>query len=517
MRNILIILFLTVFWSCTSCNSDSPKNDSNLHDNDGFVEQDKDFAYDADSTDSIAEKDNETDDDQADSDADYQEAEECPQFKYANFPYYREDGSIHFCRKCDLPAKSDDPDCVRNLWSEINQKYSKDFPSRDCNGYPCDVKTLKAGRKEDISTPITDCDRRVPPVVDAIWSAGSQNFRHSSIWNEKVGMDMRTDFSGSDQYYKYPTDHRIFSYNVEKDEYTVIMPTVMDASAYRSGKHLGTVMDFNKIHDDTTLGESMDKQYLVMYDEVKGYKVIYNDTIRYLPESAMKMSDEWVYFIHQKTDDDPYQILYAKIGEWKWHSLGWGILYEASLGGKYLGITDNKGNGYVCNLEKLPEGLSKCEKVNGENQYVYSVIFDKEQNNRFATSYFADELYNIVIGTIEESGIKYAVNPVQQTESGTYVTIVDSFSGDKVLYGELFSVSAETEDSKLCYYSIIKKEKYCQKKIGTKYNQIYGDFEGKYLIWQSLYLRDMECYCKLEPEACPFDEYMPEVPVLKKR
>ncbi|HNW15709.1 MAG TPA: hypothetical protein PKM15_03320, partial [bacterium] len=117
----------------------------------------------------------------------------------------------------------------------------------------------------------------------------------------------------------------------------------------------------------------------------------------------------------------------------------------------------------------------------------------------------------------EESGIKYAVNPVQQTESGTYVTIVDSFSGDKVLYGELFSVSAETEDSKLCYYSIIKKEKYCQKKIGTKYNQIYGDFEGKYLIWQSLYLRDMECYCKLEPEACPFDEYMPEVPVLKKR
>lgn len=516
MKFLIILLSILI----VSCNSDSPKDDSDVNDKDSFIEQDLDILTDTDSIDSDTESDEEADDVEF-ADVDYQGAEDCPQLKYAKFPYYREDGSINFCRKCDLPAKSDDPDCVRNLWSEINQKYSKDFPNRDCDGYPCVVETLKATTNQTVAyLPLSDCDKFIPPRPSSsdTWSAGSQNFRHSSIWNGSVGMDMKiTDISGSDQYYKYPTDHRIFSYNVEKDEYTVIMPTRGDVSTFRKGKFIGSVMDFNKIHDDASLSESLDKQYLVMYDEAKGYKVIYNDTIRYLPESAMKMSDEWVYFIHQKTDEDPYQILYAKIGEWKWHSLGWGILYEASLGGKYLGITDNKGNGYVCDLEKLPEGLSKCEKVNGENQYVYSVIFDKEQNNRFATSYFADESYNIVIGTIEESGIKYARNPVQQTESGTYVTIVDSFSGDKVLYGELFSISAETDDSKLCYYSISKKERYCQKKIGTKYNQIYGDFEGKYLIWQSLYLRDMECYCKLEPEACPFDEYLPETPVLKKK
>jgi hypothetical protein len=67
----------------------------------------------------------------------------CPSLKDAPFPYSREDGSIHFCRECDLPAPSDDPDCVRNIWKEKNEQYAKDYLERECAGYPCVIEGLK--------------------------------------------------------------------------------------------------------------------------------------------------------------------------------------------------------------------------------------------------------------------------------------------------------------------------------------------------------------------------------------
>ncbi|HQN73974.1 MAG TPA: hypothetical protein PLB16_11210, partial [bacterium] len=95
MRNILIILFLTVFWSCTSCNESKPSNDK-----ESTIDQDNNTQFDDDPTDpdvDIADADLK-DDNKLDEIPDIDEDTYCPPLKEAGFPYSRIDGSIHFCR-----------------------------------------------------------------------------------------------------------------------------------------------------------------------------------------------------------------------------------------------------------------------------------------------------------------------------------------------------------------------------------------------------------------------------------
>ncbi|HPA57063.1 MAG TPA: hypothetical protein PLT70_06505, partial [bacterium] len=143
MRNILIILLLLLFWSCTSCNGNNPKSDT---ENDiDMIQPDKDS--DDLSDEALAESEdtesNETDDEVELADVDYQGAEECPELAKAKFPYYNEDKSIHFCRKCDKPTVKD-PQCVENLWKDAAAALYAVAPEAECeNGYPCDMPDLK--------------------------------------------------------------------------------------------------------------------------------------------------------------------------------------------------------------------------------------------------------------------------------------------------------------------------------------------------------------------------------------
>jgi hypothetical protein len=75
----------------------------------------------------------------------------------------------------------------------------------------------------------------------------------------------------------------------------------------------------------------------------------------------------------------------------------------------------------------------------------------------------------------------------------------------------------------MCYYSISKNKKVC---FPNPYEDegpmgyIYGGVEGKYITYQptgAIILKDMECYCAEYPDLCLYDEYLPEITVLRKK
>ncbi|HPG37007.1 MAG TPA: hypothetical protein PLG63_11785, partial [bacterium] len=91
------ILIFTLF--LISCNSSDPKKDADTavadKDSVAFIDsdtQDEDKTFDTDSS-------NDTD---ADNDSEKPDVDMyCPLPMDAKYPYFREDGTIHFCRPCD--------------------------------------------------------------------------------------------------------------------------------------------------------------------------------------------------------------------------------------------------------------------------------------------------------------------------------------------------------------------------------------------------------------------------------
>jgi hypothetical protein len=124
----LLILVLGLFISCTACNSNSLNHDlqdsPDLHDSDELPEEDIDEWADYDYP---AGKEGDPD---------------CPSLYNAGFPYTDGNGRKHFCRKCDLPAPENDPQCIRNLWEMKNREIMKEWPDYYCYPLPCDVTQL---------------------------------------------------------------------------------------------------------------------------------------------------------------------------------------------------------------------------------------------------------------------------------------------------------------------------------------------------------------------------------------
>jgi len=83
-------LFLTVFWSCTSCNGSSQNHDLQDYENTDI----SDDLSDDPSDEALAESED-TESEEADNvefaDVDYQGAEDCPALKAAKFSYYNDD------------------------------------------------------------------------------------------------------------------------------------------------------------------------------------------------------------------------------------------------------------------------------------------------------------------------------------------------------------------------------------------------------------------------------------------
>jgi hypothetical protein len=507
MRNILIIFLLSVFWSCTSCNSNDSKTDT-----DNAI-PDKDSVAVIDSETQDEDTESETPDTGTDADS---EAECLPPLIEAPFPYYDKDGNITFCRPDCNEATEKDPQCMSNLWKEQNQALCTQMPQYDCCGYPCVMESLKPMNKEEadkelvfegeILVPMHKCDLIVSPLY---WgNDGTMGVVKS--WNMSDGKIGFYLSPAKPLIKDWPVKLKYVSYDIETKQYNLIIPARGQEQAYNKGKRIGLTAD------KRSLDLNNSNIFMAYISDDGKVELIYNKKVKQLSYEPA-LNDKWAFANISEVGSK--KMYYAKVGEWKWTALGEGTLRMSNLSGDRFALFTDDLIGYICDLNKSPQSLNDCYKVNQGEELRYLVL-DKENSNRAA---YSSALGKIVLMEYKNGKWNYTdIITSYSDEVKDYAIgfIINIFKGKMLLYEEAFKMGQYSEISanKLCYYNMEIKKSYCMKKMDNdkEYNGIpiypYGDaeFEGKWLLYQKLnstplILRDMACYCK-EEGVCPFEE-----------
>ncbi len=519
MRNILIILLLSVFWSCTSCNSNSPKTDTD-------TVPDKDSALndaDTETVDDLSDGVLTESDDISDVDS---EAECFPPLIEAPFPYYDKDSNITFCRPgCDTPTEKD-PQCMSNLWREQNHNLCHEYPEYDCCGYPCTLETLKPMTKEETDKELVFEGQILVPMhkCDLFLSVWNNDGTHGVVksWNMsegKVGFHL---VPSALNILEWPVKRKAVTYDVATKKYSLIAPASNEMQSYYKGSRI--IMSGDK----RSLPIEQRKNYIVYMKDDGFVKVVYPGFIDNMPYEPA-MNDKWV-FANIREENQSSRMMYAKVGNpssnstadsWKWTVLGEGYGWFPAISDNLLSVTDDNAGSYICDLSKTPKSVNDCLKMNGENEKLAYLYFDKENSDKLVYSQKLNGVFKIILA--EKEGDSYKKTDLitdftEATSKYAYSLVPRTLKGNFMLYEEIANINGEGSGL-LCYYRIDKKKKYCMKKMdkdevaedGTViYPYGYAEFEGKWLLYQKrdstpLILRDMECYCK-EEGVCPFEE-----------
>lgn len=518
MKLAFPVIFILIFlMSCTSCSENNPPEEDEI-----VGDQDADN-NDMESVDNDAEIIPDTDlqdDDKPEELPDIDEDTYCPPLKEAGFPYSRNDGSIHFCRECDTPTETD-PDCVSNLWKEPNAVLCEEHPDLDCCGYPCVMEDLIPIYYGDEGAIYLDkCDIELDPTNPIGWQTGMATFKHYNLSDGKVGMVMDHALSASFPDDAKPADRKAIEFDLDTRKYKVErMSSSNDIMTYYKGTMLNGV-------SAKGIDSLSAYKYLVYSDSSGKMETAYNKAVRFIYAPPV-INDKWAFMNVEINDGDPYKMMYAKIGEWKWTVIGEDdVGGDPNLVGDKLAFYDQSFKAYVCDLSKSPKSPDDCIKLNREGERIATPIIDRENENLIYYENI-DTSDDNKIGKVDisKTPFEYEEIDIPGLSAGTRMLPVIQVKGDTILLTNGFKpVNDEagdpSGDGRVCYYRVSKKKSYCVLPVEHNdgimaYRMAYPEFEDHWLIWQDdtqpvMKLRDMECYCDHHPELCPFDDYTPQ-------
>jgi len=511
--NLMVILLIFLLFSCSSSNS---SNDSDIiPDDDSDDIETVDDDSDSQDADIIDDKDQSND---SDSDSEKSDSAECkPPLSEAQFPYYDANGKITFCRPgCDTPT-ADDPICIGNLWDEQNEKLCHEYPEYACCGTPCVLESLKPWTKERLAEeyptlvefiPMHKCDLEIGQIN---WGLdGSAGVVKS--WNMsdgKIGFHMYPSRLSPE---KWSVGRKYVTYDIATQKYSFVIPSRHQELAYHKGKRLAL------ISDKRTYALDNENIFLAYISDDGKVEIVYDKKVKSISYEPA-LNEKWAFV--NLVEAGSKRMMYAKVGEWKWTSLGDGLGWIPSIVGNRLALYRDDLKGYICDLDKYPKSLGECYNVNDEDKIRYLVL-DKEDSNR---AVYSANQGKIVLMEYKEGKWNYSDLITSYSDEITGKVnilgfIINMFRGNMLLYEEAFNMGSQSQimANKLCYYNLTSKKSYCMKKMDddSEYNGVpiypYGDaeFEEKWLLYQKvsstpLILRDMECYCK-EEGVCPFEE-----------
>ena len=508
-------LFLVVFglFLLVSCSSSGSANDS-----DAVCDADRDTQDPPTVADEDADQDADPIDDSdktPDVDQDNDSAECQPPLSEAPFPYYDANGKITFCRPgCDTPT-ADDPICIGNLWDEQNEKLCHEYPEYACCGTPCVMDSLKPWTKERLAEeyptlvefiPMHKCDLEIGQINWGIDGSGGV----VKSWNMsegKIGFHMYPSRLSPE---KWSVGRKYVIYDIATQKYSFVIPSRHQEQAYHKGKRLAL------ISDKRTYAFDNENIFLAYIGDDAKVEIVYDKKVRGISYEPA-LNEKWAFV--NLVEAGSKRMMYAKVGEWKWTSLGDGLGWFPSLVGDTLSFVDDNVNGWICDLSKRPQKLEECLKFNQEGEQTEYLYFDKENENRFV--YYDTFKRKIVL--VERNGDKFERKDLITEFTEESVPQASSIPprmlrGNLLLYEEITYKDGVGSGGRLCYYRLDKNKKYCMKKMeddksysdgSTIFPYGYAEFEGKWLLYQKrnstpLILRDMECYCK-EEGVCPFE------------
>ena len=512
LRLFLVFLGLILFISCSSSKSQNdsdtvPDSDIDTHDSetvdDDSDTQEAEIVDDSDKT-QDADQNNISD---ADSDECY------PSLSQAAFPYYDKDGKITFCRpNCDTPT-ADDPICIGNLWDEQNDALCHEYPEYACCGTPCVMDTLKPMTKEEVDEmykvgkiAMHKCDLE---ITQKNWGFdGSMGVVKS--WNMSEGKIGFNLYPAQLNPQKWSVGRKYITYDIATQKYNFIIPAYTQAQAYFKGKRLAL------ISDKRSYNLNNENIFLAYIGDDAKVEIVYDKKVKSISYEPA-LNEKWAFV--NLVEAGSKRMMYAKVGEWKWTSLGDGLGWFPSLVGDTLSFVDDNVNGWICDLSKRPQKLEECLKFNQEGEQTEYLYFDKENENRFV--YYDTFKRKIVL--VEKNGDNFERRDIiteftEESASKAYSLLPRTLRGNVFLYEEV-TTNGSAYGGRLCYYRIDKNKKYCMKKMeddktysdgSTIFPYGFAEFEGKWLLYQKrnstpFILRDMECYCK-EEGICPFEE-----------
>ena len=509
----LFLVFFCLFFF-VSCSSSNSSNDTDIlpdgnSDSDDIETVDDDF--DSQDADIIDDKDQSDDSDSEKSDSD-----ECqPPLSQAPFPYYDANGKITFCRpNCDTPT-ADDPICIGNLWDEQNDALCHEYPEYACCGTPCVMESFKPWTKERLAEewptvaeviPMHKCDLELGQIN---WNNdGTMGVVKS--WNMSEGKIGFYLAPANLPIKEWPVKTKYVTYDIATQKYSLIVPARAQEQAYHKGKRLSLIADTR------SLDLNKSNIFLAYIGDDGKVEIVYDKKVKSISYEPA-LNEKWAFV--NLVDSNGKRMLYAKVGEWKWTSLGNGLGWFPSLVGNTLSFVDDDVNGWICDLSKRPQKLEDCLKFNQEGEQTEYLYFDKENENRFV--YYDTFKKKIVL--VERNGNNFKRTDLitdftEESASKAYSLLPRTLRGNLLLYEEVTSNGA-TYGGRLCYYRIDKNKTYCMKKMDddksysdgtTIFPYGFAEFEGNWLLYQKrnstpLILRDMECYCK-EENICPFEE-----------
>ena len=506
---IFIFLAFVLFVSCSSSNSSNESDIIPDDDSDDIETVDDDS--DSQDADIIDDKDQSDD---SDSDSEKSDLAECkPPLSEAQFPYYDANGKITFCRpNCDTPT-AEDPICIGNLWDEQNEKLCHEYPEYSCCGFPCVVESLKPMTKEEVdemytvaNTAMHKCDLKISPW-NLVYDGSNGVVKSWNMNDGKIGFHV---YPAQLSPKKWSVGRKYITYDINTQKYSFIIPARTQEQAYYKGKRLAL------ISDKRSYDLNNENIFLAYIGDDAKVDIVYDKKVKSISYEPA-LNEKWAFV--NLVDSNGKRMLYAKIGEWKWTSLGDGLGWFPSLVGNTLSFVDDNVNGWICDLSKRPQKFENCLKFNQDGEQTEYLYFDKENENRFV--YY--DTFNKKIVLVEKNGEAFKRRDIiteftEESASKAYSLLPRTLRDNILLYEEVTTNGTES-GGRLCYYRIDKNKKYCMKKMEddkaysdgtTIFPYGFAEFEGKWLLYQKrnstpLILRDMECYCK-EENVCPFEQ-----------
>ena len=513
-KNSIVMLFIALFF-LVSCSSSHSSTDSDIipdsDDSESIADDDVDSEEDSDFIDDSEE----AHDQDTDSDTEKSDSDECqPPLSEAPFPYYDKDGKITFCRpNCDPPTEKD-PICIGNLWDEQNDKLCHEYPEYACCGTPCVLESLKPMTKEEVdemytvaNTAMHKCDLKISPW-NLVYDGSNGVVKSWNMNDEKIGFHV---YPAQLSPKKWSVGRKYITYDINTQKYSFIIPARAQEQAYYKGKRLAL------ISDKRSYDLNNENIFLAYIGDDAKVDIVYDKKVKSISYEPA-LNEKWAFV--NLVDSNGKRMLYAKIGEWKWTSLGNGVANHTSLVDNYLGIYDEEKNGYICDLSKNPKSFSDCMKINRENEKVSIIELNKDDPSEFVFNLNGVGITKAKIK--DEKIVDYQTiisDFTPETSDNAYTLSPYQFRGNLLLYVEITYKSNAGSGGRLCYYRIDKNKKYCMKKMEkdesysdgtTIFPYGFSEFEGKLLLYQKinstpLILRDMECYCH-EENICPLEE-----------
>ena len=450
-----------------------------------------------------------TPDADADTDTDSDECQ--PPLSEAQFPYYDKDGKISFCRPgCDTPTEKD-PQCVRNLWNEQNEKLCHEYPEYACCGTPCVLESLKPMTKEEVdelyttNLPMHKCDLKISP-----WN-WAYDGSHGVVkaWNLSDGKIGFQTYPVGINYEQWPVKRKYVTYDIKTQKYSLIIPARHQEQAYHKGKRLALICD------KRSLDLNNENIFLAYISDDGKAEIVYDKKVQSISYEPA-LNEKWAFV--NLVEAGSKRMMYAKVGEWQWTSLGNGLGWEPNIVGDTLALIDDNVNGWICDLSRHPKSLSDCKKVNRNGEQVRGIRINKENEKQFI---YNSNFTKLVYLELKENQFSYKdliTDFTAETDLHKYSLWALQFQENVLLFEEVTDFNG-IGGGLICYYRLDKKKKYCMKKMEkdesysdgtTIFPYSFGEFERKILLYQKrsstpLILRNMECYCK-EENICPFEE-----------